>query len=174
MSRAVLSAWGVHQFAPGLYAERLDPKPVSYTHLDVYKRQGLACAQQLARAGHAVVVFEKNDRIGGLLRYGIPDFKLETWLIDRRLAQLRAEGVEFRPNSHVGAEIPARALLAEFDALVLSGGAEHPRDLSGPGRELRGIQMCIRDRTWALAHPFRYLCHNGEINTCLLYTSRCV
>ena len=104
---------------------------------------GLACAQQLARAGHAVVVFEKNDRIGGLLRYGIPDFKLETWLIDRRLAQLRAEGVEFRPNSHVGAEIPARALLTEFDALVLSGGAEQPRDLNVPGRELRGIHFAM-------------------------------
>lgn len=104
---------------------------------------GLACAQQLARAGHAVVVFEKNPRIGGLLRYGIPDFKLETWLIDRRLAQLRAEGVEFRPNSHVGAEIPARALLAEFDALVLTGGSEQPRDLQVPGRELGGIHFAM-------------------------------
>ncbi|HUM94599.1 MAG TPA: glutamate synthase subunit beta [Candidatus Competibacter sp.] len=104
---------------------------------------GLACAQQLARAGHAVVVFEKNDRIGGLLRYGIPDFKLETWLIDRRLAQLRAEGVEFRPNSHVGADIPARGLLAEFDAVVLSGGAEWPRDLKVPGRELSGIHFAM-------------------------------
>ena len=104
---------------------------------------GLACAQQLARAGHAVVVFEKNDRIGGLLRYGIPDFKLEAWLIDRRLAQLRAEGVEFRPNSHIGADIPARSLLAEFDAVVLAGGAEQPRDLNAPGRELRGIHFAM-------------------------------
>ncbi|MDG4550609.1 MAG: glutamate synthase subunit beta [Candidatus Contendobacter sp.] len=104
---------------------------------------GLACAQQLARAGHDVVVFEKNDRIGGLLRYGIPDFKLEAGLIDRRLAQMRAEGVEFRPNSHVGADIPARALLAEFDAVVLTGGSEQPRDLNAPGRDLRGIHFAM-------------------------------
>ena len=104
---------------------------------------GLACAQQLARAGHDVVVFEKNDRIGGLLRYGIPDFKLETWLIDRRLAQMRAEGVEFRPNSHVGVDIPARALLAEFDAVALAGGSEQPRDLNAPGRDLRGVHFAM-------------------------------
>jgi glutamate synthase (NADPH/NADH) small chain len=104
---------------------------------------GLACAQQLGRAGHAVVVFEKNDRLGGLLRYGIPDFKLEAWLIDRRLAQLRAEGVEFRPNSHIGADIPARSLLAEFDAVVLAGGSELPRDLNVSGRELRGIHFAM-------------------------------
>jgi len=104
---------------------------------------GLACAQQLARAGHAVVVFEKSDSIGGLLRYGIPDFKLETRFIDRRLAQMRAEGVEFRPNSDVGVDIPARALLVEFDAVVLAGGAEKPRDLNAPGRELRGIHFAM-------------------------------
>ena len=104
---------------------------------------GLACAQQLARAGHVVVVFEKNDRIGGLLRYGIPDFKLESWLIDRRLGQLQAEGIEFRPNSHVGTDIPARALLAEFDAVVLTGGSEQPRDLNVPGRELHGIHFAM-------------------------------
>ncbi len=104
---------------------------------------GLACAQQLARAGHRVVVFEKNDRIGGLLRYGIPDFKLETLLIDRRLAQMQAEGVEFRPNSHVGADLPARRLLAEFDAVVLAGGSEQPRDLPVPGRELTGIHYAM-------------------------------
>ena len=104
---------------------------------------GLACAQQLARAGHSVVVFEKNDRLGGLLRYGIPDFKLETGLIDRRLAQLRAEGVEFRPNSHVGVDLPARSLLAEFDALVLTGGSEQPRDLTVPGRHLGGIHFAM-------------------------------
>ena len=104
---------------------------------------GLACAQQLARAGHRVVVFEKNDRIGGLLRYGIPDFKLETALIDRRLAQMQAEGVEFRPNSHVGVTLPARQVLAEFDALVLAGGSEQPRDLPAPGRELYGIHYAM-------------------------------
>ena len=104
---------------------------------------GLACAQQLARAGHGVVVFEKNDRIGGLLRYGIPDFKLEVDMIDRRLAQMQAEGVEFRPNNHVGSDISARRLLAEFDALVLTGGAEQPRDLNVPGRELRNIHYAM-------------------------------
>jgi len=104
---------------------------------------GLACAQQLARAGHRIVVFEKNDRIGGLLRYGIPDFKLETVLIDRRLAQMQAEGVEFRPNSHVGLDLPARQLLAEFDAVVLAGGSEQPRDLNVPGRELYGIHYAM-------------------------------
>jgi glutamate synthase (NADPH/NADH) small chain len=115
---------------------------------------GLACAQQLARAGHAVVLFEKNDRIGGLLRYGIPDFKLEKWIIDRRLDQMAAEGVEFRVN-HVVADAPLgagnaaatrvdpAALLAEFDAVVLSGGAEAPRDLPIPGRELRGIEFAM-------------------------------
>ncbi|QQS55296.1 MAG: glutamate synthase subunit beta [Candidatus Competibacteraceae bacterium] len=104
---------------------------------------GLACAQQLARAGHGVVVFEKNDRIGGLLRYGIPDFKLEVDMIDRRLAQMQAEGVEFRPNNHVGTDISARRVLAEFDALVLAGGAEQPRDLNVPGRELRNIHYAM-------------------------------
>ncbi len=104
---------------------------------------GLACAQQLARAGHQIVVFEKNDRIGGLLRYGIPDFKLETVLIDRRLAQMQAEGVEFRPNNHVGVDISARQLLAEFNAIVLAGGSELPRDLNAPGRELRGIHYAM-------------------------------
>ena len=104
---------------------------------------GLACAQQLARAGHQVVVFEKNDRIGGLLRYGIPDFKLETVLIDRRLAQMQAEGVEFRPKNHVGVDISARQLLTEFNAIVLAGGSELPRDLNVPGRELRGIHYAM-------------------------------
>jgi glutamate synthase (NADPH/NADH) small chain len=90
------------------------------------------------------VVFEKSDRIGGLLRYGIPDFKLETTQIDRRLAQMQAEGVEFRPNCHVGADdLPARQLLAEFDAVVLTGGAEYPRDLDVPGREMMGIHCAM-------------------------------
>ena len=107
---------------------------------------GLACAQQLARAGHAVTVFEKSDRIGGLLRYGIPDFKLEKAVIDRRLEQLRAEGVKFRTAVFVGVQRPGSAipndahqniapqkLRAEFDAMVLAGGAEQPRDLPIPG-----------------------------------------
>ncbi|MFO1302380.1 MAG: glutamate synthase subunit beta [Burkholderiales bacterium] len=104
---------------------------------------GLACAQQLARAGHDVVVFEKADRIGGLLRYGIPDFKMEKHLIDRRMAQMSEEGVEFRPNSNVGVDVPAQELLAEYDAIVLTGGAEAPRDLDVPGRNLDGVHFAM-------------------------------
>ena len=104
---------------------------------------GMACAQQLARAGHDVVLFEKADRIGGLLRYGIPDFKMEKHLIDRRMAQMSLEGVEFRPNAHVGVDIPAQQLLAEFDAIVLTGGAEAPRDLDVPGRDLAGVHFAM-------------------------------
>jgi glutamate synthase (NADPH) small chain len=104
---------------------------------------GLACAQQLARAGHAVVVYEKRDRIGGLLRYGIPDFKMEKNLIDRRMAQMQAEGVEFRPNSQVGGNVPVRKLMNNYDAIVLAGGAEQPRDLSVPGRELEGVHFAM-------------------------------
>ncbi len=108
---------------------------------------GMACAQQLARAGHDVVLFEKNDRIGGLLRYGIPDFKMEKTFIDRRVEQMKAEGVEFRANQHVGGSgsngVDAKKLLAEFDAVVLSGGAETPRDLPVPGRELQGVHYAM-------------------------------
>ncbi|MEK6593573.1 MAG: glutamate synthase subunit beta, partial [Pseudomonadota bacterium] len=104
---------------------------------------GLACAQQLARAGHDVVVFEKENRIGGLLRYGIPDFKMEKSLIDRRMAQMRAEGVEFRINQKVGVDVPAKTLAAEFDAVVLSGGAESPRELPVPGRALDGVHFAM-------------------------------
>jgi len=105
---------------------------------------GLACSQQLARAGHEVVLFEKNDRIGGLLRYGIPNFKLDKAVIDRRLAQMRAEGVEFRASTHVGVDIAASALLDEFDATVLSGGSEESRDLTVPGRELEGTYFAMQ------------------------------
>lgn len=104
---------------------------------------GLACAQQLARAGHHVTVFEKSDRIGGLLRYGIPDFKLEKFLIDRRMAQMQAEGVIFRPNSQVGGKVAVQKLVAEYDAIVLAGGAEKSRDLAIPGRELKGIYLAM-------------------------------
>ncbi len=104
---------------------------------------GLAAAQQLARAGHKVVVFEKHARIGGLLRYGIPDFKLGKQLIDRRIAQMQAEGVEFRPNSHVGVRIPMSNVLRDFDAVVLAGGSEHPRDLKVPGRELADVHFAM-------------------------------
>jgi glutamate synthase (NADPH) small chain len=104
---------------------------------------GLACSQQLARAGHDVVLFEKNDRIGGLLRYGIPDFKMEKHFIDRRVEQMKAEGVEFRVKQHVGVNVSAQKLLEEFDAVVLSGGAETPRDLPVPGRELKGVHFAM-------------------------------
>jgi len=104
---------------------------------------GLAAAQQLARAGHNVVVLEKNSRIGGLLRYGIPDFKMEKSHIDRRMAQMQAEGVEFRVNQNVGDNIKADDLLAEFDAVLLAAGAEQPRDLPVPGRELEGVHFAM-------------------------------
>ena len=104
---------------------------------------GMAAAQQLARAGHAVTVFEKADRIGGLLRYGIPNFKMEKHLIDRRIAQMEAEGVKFVTNAHVGAKVKVDTLRREFDAILLAGGAEHPRDLRVPGRELNGIHFAM-------------------------------
>jgi glutamate synthase (NADPH/NADH) small chain len=104
---------------------------------------GLACAQQLARAGHAVDVLEKADRIGGLLRYGIPDFKMEKHLIDRRMAQMEAEGVTFRPGIEAGNDVSAEDLLADFDAVVIAGGAEAPRDLPVPGRDLDGVHFAM-------------------------------
>ena len=104
---------------------------------------GLACAQQLARAGHAVVVFEKNARIGGLLRIGIPDFKMEKTLIDRRMSQMQSEGVEFRVNSHVGKNVSIENLNKEFDAIAFCGGSETPRDLPVPGRELKGVYFAM-------------------------------
>ncbi|MFD2365003.1 glutamate synthase subunit beta [Pseudoduganella sp. GCM10020061] len=116
---------------------------------------GLAAAQQLARAGHAVTVFEKADRVGGLLRYGIPDFKLEKHLIDRRVEQMQAEGVTFRTGVLIGKDFPATVnnwardtifpedLALEFDAVVLAGGAEQPRDLPVPGRELKGVHFAM-------------------------------
>jgi glutamate synthase (NADPH/NADH) small chain len=104
---------------------------------------GMAAAQQLARVGHNVVVLEKSDRIGGLLRYGIPDFKMEKSHIDRRMTQMQAEGVEFRVNQHVGENVKSDDLLAEFDAVVLAGGAEHPRDLPVSGRELDGVMYAM-------------------------------
>ncbi|GAA5232711.1 glutamate synthase subunit beta [Verticiella sediminum] len=120
---------------------------------------GMACAQQLARAGHSVTVFEKNDRIGGLLRYGIPDFKLEKQQIDRRVAQMQDEGVTFQTSTYIGDKDAGEAyaqtlnhaltiktpdeLKAEFDAVVLTGGAENPRDLPIPGRELDGVHFAM-------------------------------
>ena len=104
---------------------------------------GLSCAQQLARAGHKVVVFEKSERIGGLMRIGIPDFKMEKHLIDRRMAQMQAEGVEFRSNSHVGVNLEIEMLMTDFDAVALCGGAEKPRDLPVPGREFDGVHFAM-------------------------------
>jgi glutamate synthase (NADPH) small chain len=104
---------------------------------------GLAAAQQLNRAGHWVTIFEKADRLGGLLRYGIPDFKMEKRILDRRLEQLEQEGVKFQPRSHVGQNVPAEDLRKEFDVILLAGGAEHPRDLKVPGRELKGIHFAM-------------------------------
>jgi glutamate synthase (NADPH/NADH) small chain len=104
---------------------------------------GLACAQQLARAGHAVTLFEKADRVGGLLRYGIPDFKMEKHLIDRRMRQMEAEGVEFRTGVEVGATISVKSLLEGYDAVAMTGGAEWPRDLQVPGREFDGIHYAM-------------------------------
>ncbi|MGA3070395.1 MAG: glutamate synthase subunit beta [Terracidiphilus sp.] len=104
---------------------------------------GLAAAQQLRRAGHTVTVYEKADRIGGLLRYGIPSFKMEKYVIDRRLDQMSAEGVTFVANAHVGVNIPVEALTDHYDAILLAGGSEHPRDLKIPGRELKGIHFAM-------------------------------
>jgi glutamate synthase (NADPH/NADH) small chain len=105
---------------------------------------GLAAAQQLARAGHAVHVFEKNAKAGGLMRYGIPDFKLDKHLIDRRVTQMEAEGVVFHYNAHIGVTQDARQIVDSFDAVILSGGAELPRDLAVPGRELKGIHFAMQ------------------------------
>ena len=104
---------------------------------------GLACAQQLARAGHDVHVYEKNAKPGGLLRYGIPEFKLEKRHVDRRVEQMKAEGVEFRCSVHVGLDVAAADLLAQYDAVVLAGGSEKARDLPIPGRDLRGVHYAM-------------------------------
>lgn len=104
---------------------------------------GLACAQQLARAGHDVHVYEKNAKPGGLLRYGIPDFKMEKHLIDRRIAQMQAEGVHFHNGVNVGVDLSKDELLENFDAVVLAGGAEKPRDLPVPGRDLEGVYFAM-------------------------------
>ena len=104
---------------------------------------GMAAAQQLARVGHAVTVYEKNDRIGGLLRYGIPDFKMEKTHIDRRMKQMEAEGVVFKVNQNIGENVKPDELTNNYDAVILAGGAEHPRDLPVPGRELNGVMFAM-------------------------------
>jgi len=104
---------------------------------------GMACSQQLARAGHKVSLYEKNEHAGGLLRYGIPDFKLDKSIIDRRLGQMQTEGVDFRPNMTIGVDITAAKLLEDYDAVVLTGGSESPRDLPVPGRTLNGVHFAM-------------------------------
>src|SRR5258708_5990769 len=104
---------------------------------------GLACAQQLARVGHKVTLFERADRIGGLLRYGIPEFKMEKRHIDRRMKQMEAEGVEFKVNSNIGHNVPIEDLRKNFDAIVLSGGATQARNLPVPGRDLKGVHFAM-------------------------------
>ena len=103
----------------------------------------MAASQQLARMGHSVTLFEKNEKIGGLIRFGIPDFKFEKWQIDRRAEQMTAEGVEIKTGVNVGKDISAEELLKTYDAVVLSGGAEAPRDLPIPGRELKGVHFAM-------------------------------
>jgi glutamate synthase (NADPH/NADH) small chain len=110
---------------------------------------GLAAAQQLTRVGHDVTVFERADRIGGLLRYGIPEFKMEKFRLDRRLAQMEAEGTVFRPNTNVGTDVTVEQLKTEFDAVVLAGGATAARDLPAPGREFTGIYQAMEYLPWA-------------------------
>lgn len=121
---------------------------------------GLAAAQQLRRAGHRVSVFEKDERVGGILRYGIPDFKLEKWVIDRRIEQMKAEGVQFETGVTIGDDISARYLRRSFDAVLIAVGARQPRDLPVPGRDLPGIHFAME----YLAHSNKHVAGEGPIN----------
>jgi glutamate synthase (NADPH/NADH) small chain len=126
----------------------VEPKPAKYSTGKTIAvvgsgPAGLTAAQQLARAGYTVTIFEKNNKPGGLLRYGIPDFKLEKWQIDRRIEQMEKEGVIFKTNVNVGVDISANELIEKFDTVILAGGAEKPRDISIPGRELKGIYFAM-------------------------------
>ncbi|MET0151240.1 MAG: glutamate synthase subunit beta [Candidatus Binatia bacterium] len=133
-----------HAFAEGWVTPQPPPRPSGKRVAVVGSGPaGMACAQQLARAGHAVAVYERADRIGGLLRYGIPDFKMEKHLVDRRMEQMKAEGVTFVTSTSVGFDVPTSDLRTSFDAICLAGGATQPRDLSIPGRDLDGIHFAM-------------------------------
>jgi glutamate synthase (NADPH/NADH) small chain len=133
-----------HAWAAGWIAPRPNPHRTGKKVAVVGSGpSGLACAQQLARAGHAVTLYERSDRIGGLLRYGIPDFKLEKWQIDRRVEQMQAEGVEIVTNRRAGVDLHADDLRSKHDAIVLTIGSTRPRDLPVPGRELQGIHFAM-------------------------------
>jgi glutamate synthase (NADPH/NADH) small chain len=132
-------AWGTGWIAPQLPAERTGKRVAVVGSGPA----GLAAAQQLTRAGHDVVVFERNDRIGGLLRYGIPEFKMEKRVLDRRLEQMKAEGTLFRTGVDVGVDLSTDQLRADYDAVLLTGGATVGRDLPAPGRELAGIHLAM-------------------------------
>ncbi len=128
---------------------------------------GLACAQQLARVGHDVTVFERADRIGGLLRYGIPEFKMEKAVIDRRLEQMKAEGVKFVVNAHIGVTHPVVELKSNFDAIVLCGGSTAPRDLTVPGRELKGTYFAME-----YLPESNHICHGDKVKDQILATGK--
>jgi len=133
-----------HAWAQGYVAPQPNPRKTGKKVAVVGSGPaGMACAQQLARAGHSVTLYERADRIGGLLRYGIPDFKLEKWQVDRRVEQMRAEGVEIVTNCRVGFDLHADQLHRKHDAIVLTVGATKPRDLPVPGRELKGIHFAM-------------------------------
>jgi glutamate synthase (NADPH/NADH) small chain len=128
---------------------------------------GLACAQQLARVGHDVTVFERADRSGGLMRYGIPEFKMEKRVLDRRLEQMKAEGVKFVVNAHIGVTVQAADLRKNFDALALCGGATAPRDLTVPGRELKGTYFAMEYLPQA-----NKVCHGDKVENQILATGK--
>jgi glutamate synthase (NADPH/NADH) small chain len=132
-----------HAFADGLKPVIAQEKTGKRVAVVGSGPAGLACAQQLARAGHSPTLFERADRIGGLLRYGIPNFKMEKHYIDRRMEQMQAEGVVFRPSTNVGVDVSVEELRRDFDAIALAGGATEPRDLPIPGRELNGVHFAM-------------------------------
>ena len=142
--RTVEEAWGNDSIKP-LIPSRLSGKTVAVVGSGP---AGLAAAQQLTRAGHTVAVFERADKIGGLLRYGIPEFKMEKWVVDRRLRQMEKEGTRFRPNVNIGVDITGEDLRKRYDAIVLAVGATKWRDLNIPGRELKGVYQAMEYLPW--------------------------